>query len=609
MTHDPITPRGTTRLTDQYPGWLHDIDATLPVTASYIVHGNIHDRYLIPTPAGLAPLDLTGSLWATLQASGFEALIVHTPLGQRVHPPSALDVASTAAGMSVADLTAPAGPERLGSIIAAILGNSEHRVALAIDYVSQRGVQGQLSDTEHTMLAATLARLNGCHPRTIGSNRQAPLYNAVFWLVEQPADLPPWFVGGSDVIRQISIPQPDLTARAQLARILIAASGSSPGVHDDHAATRFAETTEGLTLKNLISIWRLAADRGLSRTDIADAVRTYRTGLLKNPWAQSEVRERLRTGVAALSRRVRGQDRATRQALDILIRSNLGMSGAERGGATTGPRGILFFAGPTGVGKTELAKAMTELIFGDERAYIRFDMSEFSSEHSEARLIGSPPGYVGHGQGGELTNAVRQRPFCLVLFDEIEKAHPRILDKFLQILSDGRLTDGSGATVHFGEAIVVFTSNLGVPPLDPAAPVPRGSELESLVKASIDIAFTEDLQRPELLGRIGEDNIVVFDYIDPTTAAELADIFIANVTTHVRERLGIPLVVDPAVRDQVVDLATRDLRLGGRGISRVIESVFVNPLSRALFEHGEPPPTSVAGITYAEGGWWTLTLR
>src|SRR5690606_1955709 len=115
----------------------------------------------------------------------------------------------------------------------------------------------------------------------------------------------------------------------------------------------------------------------------------------------------------------------------------------------------------TGVGKTELAKALAEVLFGAEDAYIRFDMSEFSAEHSEARLIGAPPGYVGHSAGGELTNAVRERPFSVLLFDEIEKAHPRILDKFLQILDEGRLTDGSGSTVHFSESLIVFTSNLG----------------------------------------------------------------------------------------------------------------------------------------------------
>jgi ATP-dependent Clp protease ATP-binding subunit ClpA len=127
----------------------------------------------------------------------------------------------------------------------------------------------------------------------------------------------------------------------------------------------------------------------------------------------------------------------------------------------------LFLAGPTGVGKTELAKTLTSLLFGDESAYIRFDMSEFSAEHSDQRLIGAPPGYVGYDVGGELTNAIREKPFSVVLFDEIEKAHPRILDKFLQILDDGVLSSGRGERVYFSDAFLVFTSNLGIYRLDP----------------------------------------------------------------------------------------------------------------------------------------------
>jgi ATP-dependent Clp protease ATP-binding subunit ClpA len=260
------------------------------------------------------------------------------------------------------------------------------------------------------------------------------------------------------------------------------------------------------------------------------------------------------------------------------------------------------------VGKTELAKRITHLVFGDENAYVRFDMSEFAAEHSEARLIGSPPGYEGHGEGGELTNAVRQKPFCLVLFDEVEKAHPRILDKFLQILSDGRLTDGSGDTVHFGEAIIVFTSNLGVQELQEGAPVPTGHELESSVKKAIEHEFAVTINRPELLGRIG-DNIVVFDYIDPDTARQLAARFIDNVVARAAEQNGLQLTLGDAVREDITALAVADLSKGGRGIGRTVESVLVNPLSRALFDLPEATASAtVTELVREEGGWFTIKL-
>jgi len=187
------------------------------------------------------------------------------------------------------------------------------------------------------------------------------------------------------------------------------------------------------------------------------------------------------------------------------------------------------------VGKTELAKTLTQLIFGDDRAYIRFDMSEFAEEHSGARLLGAPPGYIGYDAGGELTNAVRDKPFAVVLFDEIEKAHPRILDKFLQILDDGRLTDGRGETAYFSEAILVFTSNLGIYVEDEHGkrvqsvhPGDPQDVVEARVRGAIEDYFKFRLSRPEILNRIG-DNIVVFGFITPDVGAQIFDGMLRNV--------------------------------------------------------------------------------
>ncbi len=193
----------------------------------------------------------------------------------------------------------------------------------------------------------------------------------------------------------------------------------------------------------------------------ADAVRRYKVGVTEDPWQKVD-HAKIRGAVSFIGKRVKGQEHAVTHMLDIVKRAVTGV-GRTRSGA---PRGVAFLAGPTGVGKTELAKTITNLLFGDESAYIRFDMSEFSAEHADQRLIGAPPGYVGYDVGGELTNAIREKPFSVVLFDEIEKAHPRILDKFLQILDDGVLTSGRGERVYFSEALLIFTSNLGIFSLD-----------------------------------------------------------------------------------------------------------------------------------------------
>jgi len=291
----------------------------------------------------------------------------------------------------------------------------------------------------------------------------------------------------------------------------------------------------------------------------------------------------------------------------------------------TRPRGVLFFAGPTGVGKTELAKALTRLLFDDERFYIRFDMSEFSAEHAADRLIGAPPGYVGHDSGGELTNAVRQRPFSLILFDEIEKAHPRILDKFLQLLDDGRLTDGQGETVYFTESVIVFTSNLGVysdteendglggvvrvrrPTADRA--IVSYAEMTARIEAAIREFFVLELGRPELLNRIG-DNIVVFDYIDAATGQQILELMMRNVIDRIRQEHQLTMRAgDKAMRLlEAACLSPDALQLGGRGIGSILETALVNPLANAIFQAG-PQPGAVAELDLSrDGDQWTAHL-
>jgi ATP-dependent Clp protease ATP-binding subunit ClpA len=320
-------------------------------------------------------------------------------------------------------------------------------------------------------------------------------------------------------------------------------------------------------------------------------VRCYKVGALDNPWRRDYLREKIRDAQSFIEIRVKGQHAAVVKTLDILKRSVMGLTGAQARAVGSRPRGVLFFAGPTGVGKTELAKTLTQLVFGDERAYLRFDMSEFAEEHTGARLLGAPPGYIGFDAGGELTNAVREKPFSVVLFDEIEKAHPRILDKFLQILEDGRLTDGRGDTAYFSETILVFTSNLGIYVEDAhgkrvqnVRPGDSYDVVEARVREAIGDHFKYRLSRPEILNRIG-DNIVVFNFITPEVGERIFDGMLANVARRMLEEHHLLLALSPEIRADLLSRCTRDLGHGGRGIGNMLESAFINPLARALFEH------------------------
>jgi ATP-dependent Clp protease ATP-binding subunit ClpA len=345
-----------------------------------------------------------------------------------------------------------------------------------------------------------------------------------------------------------------------------------------------------MPLTALSDITELADRQALGIPDIDDAVRCYKVGALDNPWRKDYLREKIRDAQSFIDERVKGQHPAVVKTLDILKRSVMGLTGAQARSGGSRPRGVLFFAGPTGVGKTELAKTLTQLIFGDERAYLRFDMSEFAEEHTSARLLGAPPGYIGFDAGGELTNAVREKPFSVVLFDEIEKAHPRILDKFLQILEDGRLTDGRGDTAYFSETILVFTSNLGIYVEDAQGervqnvqPGDPYEKVESKVREAIGNYFKFKLSRPELLNRIG-DNIVVFNFITADVAQRIFDGMLRNIARRLHEEFKIQLAMAPEIRALLLDRCTADLSNGGRGIGNRLESVFINPLSRALFE-------------------------
>ena len=219
-------------------------------------------------------------------------------------------------------------------------------------------------------------------------------------------------------------------------------------------------------------------------------------------------------------------------------------------------------------------------------------MSEYGQSHSDQKLMGAPPGYVGYEAGGQLTNAVKKNPFSILLFDEIEKAHTSILDKFLQILEDGRMTDGQGNTVYFSETIIIFTSNLGIYVKDALgkrhANVTMDMDYEQVTKAvrsAIEDYFKLELGRPEILNRIGE-NIVVFDFIRQEAGEAILRAQVNKIIRRMEEQKSIRVTVPEEAYDQLRQAALADLSNGGRGVGNQVESLLINPLARWLFDHG-----------------------
>ena len=329
--------------------------------------------------------------------------------------------------------------------------------------------------------------------------------------------------------------------------------------------------------------------------DLCSVIDLYKFGIQDNPWTKVN----LDNAYADFEERVKGQSNALTQTLDIVKRAVTGMSSITS--STHGkPKGVLFFAGPTGTGKTETAKTLAQKIFGDESACIRFDMSEFSQSHSDQRLLGAPPGYVGYEAGGQLTNAVKNNPFCILLFDEIEKAHPSILDKFLQILEDGRMTDGKGETVYFSETIIIFTSNLGIYEIDrdgfrqqKVKSDMSYRQVQQSVREGIERYFKQQLGRPEILNRIGE-NIVVFDFIRQDVAELILRSQINKIISNMRQEKHIELTISDQAFSVLKAKSIANLDNGGRGIGNIVESMFVNPLSRYMFDQKKLQDCSIS---------------
>src|SRR6187397_3258266 len=278
-------------------------------------------------------------------------------------------------------------------------------------------------------------------------------------------------------------------------------------------------------------------------------------------------REKLLKMEEAVAQRVVGQKEAVRAVSTAVRRARAGLQDPNR------PIGSFMFLGPTGVGKTELTKALAEFLFDDEAALIRIDMSEYMEKHSVARLIGAPPGYVGYDEGGALTEAVRRRPYQVVLFDEIEKAHPDVFNVLLQVLDDGRLTDGQGHTVDFRNTLIVMTSNLGSEYL---ANQPEGQDTDAVrdqVMAVVRANF-----RPEFLNRI--DEIILFHRLKKAEMGRIVDIQLRRLAKLLEER-KITLALDPAAREWLADKGW-DPAYGARPLKRVIQKWVQDPLAEML---------------------------
>ncbi|MFK4808162.1 ATP-dependent Clp protease ATP-binding subunit [Microbacterium sp. ZW CA_36] len=326
----------------------------------------------------------------------------------------------------------------------------------------------------------------------------------------------------------------------------------------------------------------------VTEEDIAAVIAAW-TGIPVGRLLQGET-EKLLHLEAELGKRLIGQKQAVKAVSDAVRRSRAGISDPGR------PTGSFLFLGPTGVGKTELAKALAEFLFDDEHAMVRIDMSEYGEKHTVSRLVGAPPGYIGYEQGGQLTEAVRRRPYSVVLLDEVEKAHPEVFDVLLQVMDDGRLTDGQGRTVDFTNVILVLTSNLGSPIL--IDPTLSAEQKRDTVMAIVRQAF-----KPEFLNRL--DDIVMFSALSEDDLAQIVELAVFALQRRLKDR-RLALAVTPDARAWLAERGY-DPVFGARPLRRLIQSEIQDRLAMALLSGGVRDGDVVRVDVAADGSSLVLT--
>jgi len=456
--------------------------------------------------------------------------------------------------------------------------------------------------------------------------RHGPLTGYRNTLVVTAGDLqrvPEWFYRDNPFVTLVQAARPNKEERRQFALSFVRPGPTSGGFYGgdqisaertapqepsplESLADEFADLTEHFQAMDLEALRHTSWKERIpvQAKEVWRLVNFFKFGLREDPWEQLRP-EKVRRAREELSRSVIGQPVAVNAITTMLTAARVGLNiVAGAGGRSAKPKGVFFFVGPTGVGKTELAKAVTKLVFGNETAFARFDMSEYKEEHAAEKLAGAPPGFVGYEEGGQLTNRVLEQPYSILLFDEIEKAHPRVLDKFLQILEDGRLTDGKGQTAYFNQTAIIFTSNIGASDLtDPQTGVMLREGIMSRVRADnmheftyeevaahfraeVDWYFTSRIGRVELLNRLG-DNIVVFDLLRPDFVRAIGQKFLTQLAEAAQEKYNLTLDYHPSVLEVLSErMALRDNMLfGGRRIKSLLESLVERPLNGWLFEN------------------------
>lgn len=598
-------------MADYISKWHKELDIFTRIKPLIILEGNVLDSYQYPedgsTPKG-SILRLPEYLHFYFKDSGYQNIVFYDSLRgfynnceeEYLESFSTLTESKVDSGAIKAEFKG-GNKGNASTIVRKALSQTGEATVIVMDFAS-RYITSPDHMEQNEVDSFTVLLQSSLEAKDVKTEGHGVLKNLLVMVTNKFNDIPAWFYLQNPNVKTITISAPSKEEREALVKsknfpsffageVYLADKPYYQANPDEleKIQDRFVALTDGFSFTEINGLRRLCKNEKIPMKDLCDVIDLYKYGIRENPWRSLNLQE-IRNAHTTFERRVKGQDYAVTKTLDVIKRAITGMSGLQ-GSSHTRPKGVLFFAGPTGTGKTETAKTLAEILFGDESCCIRFDMSEFGQSHSDQKLLGAPPGYVGYEAGGQLTNAVKENPFSILLFDEIEKAHPSILDKFLQILEDGRMTDGQGNTVYFSETIIIFTSNLGIYTLDEQGRrepnVTREmsyQEISIRVRDAIENYFKLQLGRPEILNRIGE-NIVVFDYIREDVAELILNAQIAKIIRTLSLEKHLEVTLSDHAHGVLKEKSIANLANGGRGIGNVVENLLINPLARYMFDH------------------------
>lgn len=605
--------------------WLKELEIYHRLKSTFIIDGDIFDKRASIEDGDFALFPLNELLHYTLKKMGYKIVVFFNHVDGFYNKYDKDAVRNFRRLVKKSDrqnddesddsLTCNSRNSKFGDAtgyVRTAMANDIEPVAIVMDLASRyiTSPSSLQQDEQYFYSELLLATIDYKNPR-ISQESTERLNNLMLFVADKSNDVPVWFYLNNPNVKTLYLSEPDYYFRkAFIDAYLDDFYGyeefcTKEKKEQDKLITSFVELTDGFKNVELLGLKEIMNQNHISLDNVKSAITLFKYGLQENPWEDERMLGKIKELSAAIHGRVQGQDICVSQVVDIVTRAVYGLSGITHSSVKSKPKGIMFFAGPTGTGKTETAKALANFLFGSEDKCIRFDMSEYGQPHSDQKLLGAPPGYVGYEAGGQLTNAVKKNPFSILLFDEIEKADPTILDKFLQILEDGRMTDGKGETVYFSDTIIIFTSNLGITKTNRQTgekierivyngktmintstrqPIDTYEEFRQTIMEGIDEFFIHEAGRPEIKNRIG-DNFIVFEFIDEKTGNAIADNQVENIKRNLKTEKDIELSFAAAAMDELHAEVSKNLAQGGRGVGNTLEKILINPLARLLSQN------------------------